>query len=199
MTDRLSSYGYAFQVKVITSLLTDKSFLQQIADIIDPKYFESDANNWIVQTILDYQKEYKSSPTLEVMKVKLEKVEHDVLKEQIVGHLKDAWKYTESEDLAYIKDQALDFCKNQEIKKAILSSVELLKNGDYDGIKSTVDNALKAGADKDIGHEYMSSIEERYTDAVRHVQSTPWEVINELTDGGLGKGELVVMVAPAGI
>ena len=129
MTDRLSSYGYAFQVKVITSLLTDKSFLQQIADIIDPKYFESDANNWIVQTILDYQKEYKSSPTLEVMKVKLEKVEHDVLKEQIVGHLKDAWKYTESEDLAYIKDQALDFCKNQEIKKAILSSVELLKNG----------------------------------------------------------------------
>ena len=199
MTDRLSSYGYAFQVKVITSLLTDKSFLQQIADIIDPKYFESDANNWIVQTILDYQKEYKSSPTLEVMKVKLEKVDHDVLKDQIIAHLKDAWKYTESEDLAYIKDQALDFCKNQEIKKAILSSVELLKNGDYDGIKSTVDNALKAGADKDIGHEYMSSIEERYTDAVRHVQSTPWEVINELTDGGLGKGELGVMVAPAGI
>ena len=53
--------------------------------------------------------------------------------------------------------------------------------------------------DKDIGHEYMSSIEERYTDAVRHVQSTPWEVINELIDGGLGKGELGVLVAPAGI
>ena len=199
MTDRLSSYGYAFQVKVITSLLTDKSFLQQISDIIDPKYFESDANNWIVDTILDYQKEYKSSPTLEVMKVKLEKVDHDVLKDQIIAHLKDAWKYTESEDLPYIKDQALDFCRNQEIKKAILSSVELLKNGQYEEIKATVDNALKAGADKDIGHEYMTSIEERYTEAVRHVQPTPWEVINELTDGGLGKGELGVMVAPAGI
>ena len=58
---------------------------------------------------------------------------------------------------------------------------------------------MKAGADKDIGHEYMTSIEERYTEAVRHVQPTPWEVINELTDGGLGKGELGVMVAPAGI
>ena len=32
-----------------------------------------------------------------------------------------------------------------------------------------------------------------------HVQPTPWDVINELTDGGLGKGELGVMVAPAGI
>ena len=31
MTDRLSSYGYSFQIKVITSLMTDKTFLQQIA------------------------------------------------------------------------------------------------------------------------------------------------------------------------
>ena len=199
MTDRLSSYGYAFQIKVITSLLTDKSFLEQISDIMVSSYFESDANSWIIDTILEYHKEYKSSPTLEVMKVKLEKVDHDVLKEQIIQHLKDAWKFTESEDLAYIKDQALDFCKNQEIKRAILASVELLKNGDYEGIKAKVDGALKAGADKDIGHDYMTSIDERYTEAVRHVQATPWEVINELTDGGLGKGELGVMVAPAGI
>ena len=199
MTDRLSSYGYAFQIKVITSLLTDKSFLEQISDIMVSSYFESDANSWIVDTILEYHKEYKSSPTLEVMKVKLEKVDHDVLKEQIIQHLKDAWKFTESTDLDYIKDQALDFCKNQEIKRAILASVELLKNGDYEGIKAKVDGALKAGADKDIGHDYMTSIEERYTDAVRDVQATPWEVINELTDGGLGRGELGVMVAPAGI
>ena len=199
MTDRLSSYGYAFQIKVITSLLVDKSFLQQISDIMLPTYFESDANNWIVDTILEYFKDYKSSPTLEVMKVKLEKVEHDILKEQVIAHLKDAWRYTESPDLEYIKDQAMDFCKNQEIKKAILGSVELLKNGDYDGIKARVDEALKAGADKDIGHDYMTEIDERYTDAVRDVQPTPWEVINELTDGGLGKGELGVMVAPAGI
>ena len=199
MTDRLSSYGYAFQIKVITALLTDKSFLQQISDIMISSYFESDANSWIIDTILEYHKEYKSSPTLEVMKVKLEKVDHDLLKEQVVAHLKDVWKYTESPDLEYIKDQALDFCKNQEIKRAILSSVELLKVGKYDEIKTNIDNAMKAGADKDIGHDYMTSIEERYTEAVRDVQATPWEVINELTDGGLGKGELGVMVAPAGI
>ena len=199
MTDRLSSYGYAFQIKVITALLVDKSFLQQISDMLQPKYFESEANNWIVTTIQEYFEEYKSSPTLEVMKVKMEKIDNDVLKTQIVQHLKDAWKYTEAEDLEYIKDQALDFCKNQEIKRAILSSVELLKSGRYDEIKTNIDDAMKAGADKDIGHDYMTEIESRYTDAVRFVQATPWDVINELLDGGLGKGELGVMVAPAGI
>jgi len=199
MTDRLSSYGYAFQIKVITALLVDKSFLQQISDMLQSKYFESEANNWIVTTIQEYFEEYKSSPTLEVMKVKMEKIDNDVLKTQIIQHLKDAWKYTEAEDLEYIKDQALDFCKNQEIKRAILSSVELLKSGKYDEIKTNIDDAMKAGADKDIGHDYMTSIEERYTEAVRFVQATPWDVINELLDGGLGKGELGVMVAPAGI
>jgi hypothetical protein len=199
MTDRLSSYGYSFQIKVITALLTDKSFLQQISDIILPSYFESDANNWIVDNILQYHLEYKSSPTLEVMKVKLETIEHEVLKPQIVEHLKNAWKFTEATDLEFIKQQALDFCKNQEIKKAILSSVDLLKHGRYEDIKSKIDGALKAGGDKDIGHDYMSSIDERYTDSVRDTKETPWEVLNELTDGGLGKGELAVFVAPAGI
>jgi len=199
MTDRLSSYGYAFQIKVITALLTDKSFLQQISDIMVPKYFESEANNWIVDIILEYHKEYKSSPTLEVMKVKMADLDHEVLKTSVIQHLKDAWRYTEAPDLEFIKEQALDFCKNQEIKKAILSSVELLKHGKYEEIKAAVDDALKSGGDKDIGHEYMTNIDERYSESVRFVQETPWEVINELTDGGLGKGELGVMVAPAGI
>jgi replicative DNA helicase len=199
MTDRLSSYGYSFQIKVITALFTDKGFLQQIADILVPKYFESDANEWIVQTILDYHKEYKASATLEVMKVKLHEVEDDVLKTQIKEHLKDAWKYTEATDLDFIKQQALDFCKNQEIKKAILSSVELLKIGKYDDIKTAIDKALKSGGDKEIGHDYMANIDERYTESVRFTKETPWDIVNELTSGGLGKGELGVFVAPAGI
>jgi len=199
MTDRLSSYGYSFQIKVIASLFTDKLFINQIAEILSPKYFESDANNWIVETVLEYHREFKTSPTLEVIKVKQQGLDHDVLKEQIVAHMKDAWRYIEADDLPFIKQQAIDFCKNQEIKKAILSSVDLLKHGQYDEIKTKIDDALKSGGDKDIGHDYMVSIEERYTDAVRDTKETPWEVLNDLTDGGLGKGELGVFVAPAGI
>ena len=199
MTDRLSSYGYSFQIKVITDLFTDKMFLQQIADILLPSYFESDANNWIITNILEYNKEYKTTPTLEVMKVKLDSVDHDVLKEQIKSQLKDAWKFTESDDLQFIKQQTIDFCKNQEIKKAILTSVDLLKHGQYEEIKTKIDNALKAGGDKNIGHDYMTSIDARYNESVRFTKETPWEVINELTDGGLGKGELGVFVAPADI
>ena len=44
----------------------------------------------------------------------------------------------------------------------------------------------------------MTNIEERYTEAVRNVLPTPWDVVNDITDGGIGKGELGVMVANAG-
>ena len=199
MTDRLSNFGYTFQIKAITSLLTDKVYLQQISDLLLPIYFESEANHWIVETILEYSRQYKASPSLEVMKVKMADVENDVLKTQIIEHLKDAWKYTGADDLEFIKEQSIEFCRNQEIKKAILESVSLLKNGKYEEIKDKIDTALKAGGDKDIGHDYMVDIEARYAESVRFTQETPWEVINELTDGGLGKGELGVMVAPAGI
>ncbi len=199
MTDRLANYGYSFQIKVITSLLTDKGFLNQISDILIPSYFESDANQWITQHVLDYHKEYKSPPSLEVFKVKIEEVDQEVLKTQILQHLKDAMRFVQAEDLDFIKKEVLNFCKNQEIKKAILQSVELLKHGRYEDIKSQIDNAMKSGSDRDIGHEYITSMEDRYSEAVRDVRATPWDVVNELTDGGLGKGELGVFVAPAGI
>ena len=199
MTDRLANYGYSFQIKVITSLLTDKGFLNQISDILIPSYFESDANQWITQHVLEYHKEYKSPPSLEVFKVKIEEVDQEVLKTQILQHLKDAMRFVQAEDLDFIKKEVLNFCKNQEIKKAILQSVELLKHGRYEDIKSQIDNAMKSGSDRDIGHEYITSMEDRYSESVRDVRATPWDVVNDLTDGGLGKGELGVFVAPAGI
>ena len=198
MSDRLSEYGYNFQIKVITSLLTDKLFLQQSQDILDPGYFENEANKWLIENIIQYSSQYKTPPSLEALKVKIQDIKDDLLKSEVIDHLKESWKQVESTDLPFIKEKTLDFCKNQEIKKAIIQSVDLLKNGDYENIKRKIDLALRAGADKNIGHEYMLHIEDRYTEAVRHVRATPWDVINELTQGGLGKGELGVFVAGPG-
>ena len=52
MSDKLSNFGYNFQIKIISSLLTDKAFLQQVSDILLPEFFESEANQWIVETTI---------------------------------------------------------------------------------------------------------------------------------------------------
>jgi replicative DNA helicase len=199
MADKLSNFGHGFQVKIVSSLLTDKAFLQQVADILLPEFFESEANQWVVEQIIKYFHEYGCAPTLDVFKIKTQEVERDVVRTSIVETLKDSYRFLESDDLDFVKAETLDFCKNQCIKRAILDSVELLRKGEYDSIKATIDMAMKAGADKAVGHEYNSSVEARYLENVRACIPTPWPVINDLADGGFGKGELVVFVAPAGI
>jgi len=197
--DTLQFYGNNFQTKVISSLLIDRAFLQQVSDILDTDYFSSDSSKWIVKVILKYFNEYKTQPTLDVLKIKVNEITIDVLKTTVVENLRDVMNFVEADDLNFVQDRVLDFCKNQKLKNAILQSVELLKLGEYDQIKSAIDEAMKAGSDKDIGHEYVDQYLDRFKENMRNTVKTPWDVINEIMDGGLGEGELGVFVAPAGI
>jgi len=196
--DNLSEYGHTFQTKVISCLISDKTFLGQVSDLLEPAYFESQYNNWIVEKILDYHRKFKSQPTQEVFKSLLVPVEDKLLRTGIVDGIKEAYKLQNSTDLEYVKNEVIEFSKNQRMKQAILTSVDLLKAGKFDAIKKTVDLALRAGADKDIGHIFKLQVEERYSEGARSPVSTGWGVINDITNGGLGGGELGVVVAPAG-
>jgi len=80
-----------------------------------------------------------------------------------------------------------------------MDSVNLLKIGNYDEIKTKIDSAMKAGADTNIGHQYNSDVALRYNEAARATITTGWDVVDDLMDGGLGPGELGVVMAPAGI
>jgi len=199
MTDKLSDYGWGFQVKVLAAMFTDRLFLQQISDIIRAEYFDSDANSWLLDIILTHFQEYKTPPSKDVLKVKITEIENDILKATILEQLKDVFRFMESDDLTFVKDEILKFCKNQEIKQAIMDSVSLLKHGNFDEIKTKIDSAMKAGADTNIGLEYVTDVAARYNEAARHTITTGWDVIDDLMDGGLAPGELGVVMAPAGI
>ena len=94
-----------------------------------------------------------------------------------------AWRNTESTDLEFVEEKTLDFCKNQTLKNAIIKSVDLLQHGKYEDIKSIVDEAMKAGTAKEIGHDYITGIEERLSKSTRDTVSTGWSVIDEIMDG----------------
>jgi replicative DNA helicase len=173
---------------VLSSLLTHKEFLVNIHDIISDEYFENPAQKWAIKEILNYYDKYHTTPSLDILKVELQKVDNEVLQLSIKEQLKLAF-VTSDDDLEYVQEEFTNFCKNQQLKKALMSSVDLLKAGDFDGIRFIVDNALKAGQDKNIGHEYVKDIESRYRENSRETVPTPWDKINGLLQGGLGNGD----------
>ena len=198
--DKLTDFGHTFQIKSVASLMKNQSFLEQIHDILDEKHYDSDSLKWIVKECKKYYDEYRKCITLDVFKVKTSEVENDVLKLSIVENLKEVFRHMESPDLDFIQDKALDFFKNQTLKNAIIQSVDIMESkGDFEQIKRLVDDALNAGTERNIGHEYIEHIEDRYSETARETVPTGWDVIDDLTQGGLGGGELGVIVAPAGV
>ena len=198
--DKLTDFGHTFQIKSISALMKNQTFLEQIHDILDEKHFDSDALKWLVKECKKYYDEYRKCMTLDVFKVKTNEVENDVLKTSIVENLKEVFRYMEAPDLDFIQDKSLDFFKNQTLKSAIVQSVEIMESkGDFEQIKKLVDDALNAGTERNIGHEYIEHVEDRYSETARETVSTGWDTIDELTQGGLGGGELGVIVAPAGV
>ena len=184
----INQYGHDFQIKILSSLLTHKGFLVNIHDIISEEYFENPAQKWVIKEILRYYDKYHTTPSLEILKVELQKVDNEVLQISIKEQLKHAY-ISSDEDLEYVQEEFTNFCRNQQLKKALMSSVDMLKAGDFDGIRFLVDNALKAGQDKNLGHEYIKDIEDRYRENSRETIPTPWDRINGILQGGLGNGD----------
>jgi len=57
--DTLSKYGQSFQTKVISTLIADVRLLDTLSEIIHPKFFEAEANKWIVDEVITYMMNLK--------------------------------------------------------------------------------------------------------------------------------------------
>jgi len=194
---KLSQYGKPFQIKVLGSLLTDKAFLLNVRDVLQDDYFDADAHKWILQEIVRYFDKYHATITMDVLKIELNKIDNDVLKTAIKEELRNSYQASQ-QDLEYVQEEFQTFCKNQKLKQALMDSADLLNQGDYDAIRGMIEGALKAGMDKNIGHEYLKDIESRYREDYRPTIPTPWPVMTEAFQGGWGPGDLAIIFGNPG-
>jgi len=197
--DNLSKYGQSYQTKVVANLIIDRPFLEQVSDILETKYFEADTNKWVVELTKKYFSKYKNTPTTDYFKTEVQKISDNTLKQNVLGQLKVVYQNMQQTDKEWVKSEFVTFCKNQNFKNVILNSVELLKSGQFDKIEKMVKDAVKVGQAADLGLDYKEDIEVRFEEVNRRTVATNWDVIDELMDGGLGPGELGVIVAPSGI
>ena len=193
----LHQFGKGFQLKVLGSLLTDKSFLLNVRDVLSDSYFDADSHKWIINQICGYYDKYHTTVTMDVLKIELQKLENEVLQVALKEELRNSYQAT-TDDLEYVQEEFTKFCKNQEMKAAILDSADLLKDGDFDGIRNLVEKAIKAGMDKNIGHEYNKDIETRYRVDYRPTIPSPWPILNDGIQGGFGPGDLAIVFGSPG-
>jgi hypothetical protein len=196
--DTLEKFGKEFQSKVISAFLEDRSFLEKVNDIVDPNFWQSESHQWIVEKTLNYYSQYKNSPTLDYFKVESKEIQTDSFKTAVVSSLKKAFLGTKALDLEYHKDEFGKFCINQRYKIAVVRMWDYVQKGDYDKIKAEIKDAATAEMDRDLGHDYLEDFKTRMTRIKRNPIATGFDVIDNITGGGTGAGDLGVVVANAG-
>ena len=194
-------FGKSFQEDLCHLMLQDRPFCDQITEVLSLGFLQYEHLRVFTKTILDYRHNYKMHPSYKIMATHISSgldEYSDALQKQIRQFYAKVLSDSEIDGAQYIKDNALDFCRKQVLKGAMMKSVKLIKTSSFDEIQKVIQDALKLGTDNNFGHDYLKDFEERFSIKNRDPVPTGWDRIDDICKGGLGKRELGVAIAPTG-
>jgi replicative DNA helicase len=198
-------YGKSFQEKIFQGLLTDHTWAAQMTEVMKPVYFDLKYLAFLSDKYFKYHAKYKAFPTMSllisIIKDELKEQNNAVLKEQIVEYLGRMRSSPDMGDIAYVKDKSLDFCRKQALREALEKSVELISGDKYEAVVDLMRKAVSVGLPTSTGHDFFEDMEARFVKINRLACPTGLEQLDQKTvlNGGLGRGELGVIVANTGV
>ena len=195
-----SRYGKSFQEQLCMVILDDRSFADQIEEVLDINFLELRYLKLFLKVIFQYRQKYGVHPSRQILGTILRSGiddENELTQRQVREYYARVMT-TSLENQEYIKDTALDFCRKQNLKSAMIKSIGLLQNSSFDEIAMVINQSLKLGADNDAGYDWKKDFEERFKPKFRNPVTTGWPLIDEICQGGLGQKELGVVIAPTG-
>ena len=200
----LGYLGYKFQSELINQILhpANKKFADRIIDIVHAKYFDNEYFRLIVAQIKDYYEKYEKIPTIDTLETILKMEIKDKVTQDYVFEMLKEIRDLAVEDWEFVQSKALNFCRQQELKKANEKINKIVDNGEFDNYETCAEilrEALSVGAEKDDGTSITENIEAVLEKDFRHPIPTGINGIDQLTDGGLSRGELGVVLAPYGV
>lgn len=200
--NNINEFGEHFQQKLIHAILIDRQFAEQIIEIIDFNSVDIKHHRDILQIIKDYYVKYNHIPSIDVLQTLIVDVPDEISKKQLklfVDSFKNNILKEKFEDIEFVKDKSLDFCRKQNLKVALLKAAEMINYSKYDEIIEVIKKSVLLGFDKNIGLEYFNhdSFNDRMKISAIKSIPTPWEPINRIMNngGGFAAKELHVFLA----
>lgn len=200
----LGYLGDDFQYKLCKYLIEQPDFYNSIKTTLNPNAFTVPIIKTIVGVLNDYSDNYNSVADYTTLKMlmnsKFQKQEDKTILSNELNKLQTEVSIVSDKD--WVRQQAFNFFKQQELVKAINKAREILANGEfdnYDAIKGIIEKAMNSvHASEDMGRKPIENIDEIMDGNTRHPIPTGIKQIDERTNGGLGKGELGLICGASG-
>ena len=197
-----SRFGKKFQENLCRILLDEREFCDQIGEVLRAEFFELKYLQLFSDKIYDYKKEFGTHPSREIfatiLRAGIEEENETVAKQVREFFAKIIASPLNIEGDEYVKKMSLDFCRKQKLKEAMIKSAKLIQASSFEEISKIINEALKLGSSNDFGYNYLIDFEKRFDLKQRNTITTGWDPIDRITMGGLGRGELGVVISPTG-
>lgn len=197
----LGYLGSDFQFKLVKCFIEDQKFFSEINHIVDQNMFTDEHLRRIVAFMKDRYNLNGSVTTYSDLKIiARSKILDAISVELVVSTIEKIENYKLSA-IDIIEDEAEKFFKQQNLTKAINQANEIIKKGseaDYYKIEDLIKKALEVNTKQDYGWHLFENIESDLSEDYRITIPTGADKLDEALYGGLGKGELGIIVAPLG-
>ena len=177
----ITDYSKDIEDLFISFMMSKPDLFVRCKGILKSQYFDDKQNRDTVAFIESYSVDFSNIPSLPQIKAITNK---DVFIMEVDAAKHDEWFLREFER----------FCRHKALRDAILASPELLDEGRYGEVESTIKAAVQIALVKDLGTDYYLNPKERL-EAIREGKgqcSTGWKTVDEKLYGGLNKGEITI-------
>lgn len=200
-TKDLGYLGENFQQRLIHAFMEDGDFFTDLVSIIDQNMFTNVIMRTYVGFMKDYYQKYEVAPSYNVMNTYLrDKIRNPIDLESALTFNEELQKL-DTEAIDYIRDTSTRFFKQQNIVRVANEILKIVGNGNtdkYDECAELVSQAVNVGIQENFGSTVFDNIEDTLSDDYRVPIPTGISKLDETLEGGLGKGELGLIIAPSG-
>lgn len=198
--NNLGYLGEDFQWKLVKILIEDKKFFLDIVDVVDQNMFNDEYLRQTVATLKNYHEKYASVCSYEQLTIEMKYKVRDEIDLKFIEDTIERIKKSSFEGFDSVKEKATKFFKQQNLVKAINQISEIINKGDIDEYDECVDIITKAtssGNREDLGERLYDDVGDVLSDDYRDAVPTGIKSIDESLEGGVGKGEIGVIIGPS--
>lgn len=212
-----SYLGPEFQQKLMWQLLVEPEFAERVIPNLAIEYFDDPNLKRLFIIILQYVKEFDKVPNFQNKSIHLAinkfKTPNNMIEEEsLFGVIKrvELWnRRMLNKEMLYdgeaVQQETNNFIKQQEWRKFAEFIIDKVKNGEIKkkhtlgDIDEKLMKISHIGDEEDYGTEVTENIDRVLRKEFRMTIPTGMNVIDALTGGGLGKGEIGVILTPSGV
>lgn len=208
MTETIKStvsqhYGKNFEDKIIQAFLGDKTFAEQIVEVLNPNLFEKKYVSEISKLLKDFYFKYETVPTTDIVEAlvqsELQRPGDIIIKKACMDFLERIKSNPLNGDMEYVKENSFNYFKTQHIRNILAEDIlPKINVANFEEILPQIQKAISMGADKNVGYDYMDDDDVRFKENVENKVPSMWKYLDKILNGGFGAGRLVTVLGASG-